>query len=168
MLFREATKEDLEYVARYSVSRGNKEYPDTIDYIYTLENQGVVLGVGGFKLLNENTAWVWLDFTPEARVQIRIVYHVIVEWMQIFVKNHGLRLLMAAVRPLFTEAIMTIEHLGFHKEATMPNFFGDQSAHLYLRLYEHCGGINDKVEQPIGDVLANKLDGDNDLLGNHN
>ena len=134
MDFREATIKDIESVAKRSISRGCRELPQNIDYVYALEHDGVVLGVGGVKLLNATTAWAWMDWTKEALRFKTWSYRTVKEWLDILIQQRGFRRLMAAVATDFPQAIDTVEHLGFHRESLMPGFYGDESAYLYVRL----------------------------------
>ena len=43
MQLREATQADLEYMAGHSISRGQKEFPVSIDVVYCLEHDGLIL-----------------------------------------------------------------------------------------------------------------------------
>jgi len=133
--FREAIQADLDYVGEHSVSMGCfGQMPKRIDYVYTLEHDGKVLGVGGIKLLNPTTAWCWMDLTEEALKRRTVVYRVVKEWLDILIKDMGLIRLMAAVRTDFEEAIRTVEHLGFHQESVLKKFFEDKDAYLYARI----------------------------------
>jgi len=136
MKFRETTEEDILFVADHSVSRGiAKKQPECIDYCYTLEHEGVPLGIGGFRLINLTTAWAWLDVTDKAGEHIISCYRVLKEWIDIFVKEHGLKRLQAYVECDFPEAIRMVIHLGFHRESTMLNFVGNKPAYLYVRIF---------------------------------
>lgn len=135
MNFRETTKEDLEFVADNSVSRGVlKRQPECIDFCYTLEHEGKVLGIGGFRLINLTTAWCWFDLTHLASEHIIVVYRTIKEWTEIFVKEHNLKRLQAYVECDFEEAIRTAGHLGFKQESVMKSFMGDKDAYLFVRI----------------------------------
>lgn len=130
--FHEATAADLEEVAKTSISHGIKDQPGRTDYVYALKEDDVTLGVGGFKLLTPNTAWVWLDWAEAALSRRTLVYRVTKEFMSKFAGMMELDLIMAAVRPDFEEAVRTVEHLGFKKECQLPQFFGDSPADLYV------------------------------------
>jgi len=135
MDFRETTQEDLEFVADHSISRGIlKRQPECIDYCYTLEHEGKPLGVGGFRLINETTAWAWADITDCAGGNIIPAYRVLKEWIDIFVKEHGIKRLQAYVEMDFPEAIRMVQHLGFEKESIMKNFVGDRDASMYVKV----------------------------------
>lgn len=135
MKFRETTQEDLDFVADNSISRGiQKRQPEQIDYCFTLEHEGGVLGIGGFRLINTTTAWAWLDMTHLAGSHIIVCYRVIKEWTDLFVKEHGIKRLQAYVEVDFEEAIRTVKHLGFEEESIMKNFMGDKDAFMYRRL----------------------------------
>ena len=137
MEFRETTQEDLDFVADHSVSRGIlKRQPERIDYCFTLEHEGKPLGIGAFRFINTTTAWCWCDLTDLAGKHIIEGYRVIKEWMDIFVKEHGIKRLQAYVEVNFKEAISMVTHLDFHYESTMPNFVGEKPAYLYVRFFE--------------------------------
>ena len=136
MNFRETVQSDLDFMADNSVSRGiQKHCPEQIDYCYTLEHKGNVLGVGGFRFINLTTSWVWYDFAPLAGQHIIVVYRVLKEWMDVFVKEHGIKRLQAYIEIDFPEAVRTAKHLGFRKESTMQSFVGNQPAYLYVRFF---------------------------------
>lgn len=135
MEFRETTQEDLEFVTSHSISRGVlKQQPEYIDYCYTLEHEGVPLGIGGFRLINATTAWCWLDLTDRSGKHITECYRAVKEWIDIFVKEHGLKRLQAYIEPDFPEAIRMVQHFGFKKESIMKSFIGDKDAFLYVRI----------------------------------
>ncbi len=135
MEFRESTQEDIDFVAKYSVSRGISKYqPECIDYMYTLEHEGEVLGIGGFRLINPTTSWCWVDMTELAKKDIRTSYRVIKEWIDIFAKEHGLKRLQCYVETDFEEAIRMVQHLGFGYEFTMKSFIDDKDAFMYVKV----------------------------------
>lgn len=135
MKFRETTQEDLDFVANNSISRGVSGKPfDSEDYCYTLEHEGNILGVGGFRLINSVTAWCWLDLTEHSKNHIIVGYRVIKEWIDVFVKEHELKRLQAYVRVGFEKGIRTAEHLGFEREFVMENFTPEGDAIMYRRL----------------------------------
>ncbi len=135
MEFRETTQEDLDFVANHSVSRGIlKRQPECIDYCYTLEHEGKPLGIGGFRLINETTAWAWVDITDCAGGHIIPAYRVLKDWIDIFVKEHGIKRLQAYIEMDFPEAIRMVQHLGFEKESIMRSFVGDKDASMYVRI----------------------------------
>ena len=135
MNFRETTQEDLDFVSNHSVSRGIlKRQPECIDYCYTLEHEEEPLGIGGFRFINTTTAWCWLDMTDLAGEYIIVAYRVIKEWMEIFVKEHGIKRLQAYVELDFPEAIRMVQHLGFEKESIMKSFVGDKDVSMYVRI----------------------------------
>jgi len=136
MNFRQATEDDLREVAETTISRGCREFPETIDLVYALEHDGNVLGVGGVKLMNATTAWVWLDLAESARKHMILAYRLLVNWMNAYMAEKGIVRLMAAVDCEFTEGRLLVEHLGFHLESRMARFFGDHDAYCYVRLSE--------------------------------
>ena len=134
MLIRNATPTDIKAVAVMSISRGNKEFPESVDHVYAAEHDGAVLGVGGIKLMTPTVAWCWMDWSEGIRGHMIPIYRMVWDWLDTLVKLHGLKRLMAAVECDFPEAIRTVEHLGFHQESIMLNWNGDKSAYLYVRL----------------------------------
>ncbi len=145
MNFRETVQSDLDFMADNSVSRGiQKHCPEQIDYCYTLEHEGNVLGVGGLRFINLTTMWCWLDMTHLASEYIIVCYRVIKEWMDIFVKEHSIKRLQCYIEKDFEEAIRMVQHLGFKYESTMPNFVGNCPAYLYVKFYGVSDGIENK------------------------
>jgi RimJ/RimL family protein N-acetyltransferase len=136
MQFREATESDLRIVSKDSISRGCREFPEAIDLVYALEHDDIVLGVGGLKLMNEHTAWVWMDMHVEARKHIKLIIRLLKRFLDGFASKRGITRLMAAVDVDFPEAIRTVEHLGFHRESRMKAYNGDTDAFLYVKLSE--------------------------------
>ena len=136
MKFREALPEDFTYMSEHSLSRGIAKYvPERIDFCYTLEHEGVPLGIGGFSLINRTTAWCWLDLATHD--YILSSYRVIKEWIDLFVKEHKIKRLQAYIECDFPEAIRFVEHLGFTKESVLENFVDDRDAFMYKRLIWH-------------------------------
>ena len=133
MNFREAIQDDFDFVADHSVSRG-KVHPERVDYVYTLEHDGQPLCIGGFKLMNYDTAWCWIDITDIAGSHTVAMYRVIRDWIDSFVEEHGLTRIQATVEIDFTEAIRMVKHLGFKKESIMESYVGGKDAFMYVRL----------------------------------
>ena len=131
MEFRTATTEDLVFAADHSISRG-KMQPDCIDYVYTLEHDGVPLCVGGFKMMNHTTAWCWIDITDIAGKHIIAMYRVIRDWIDNFKEKHNLIRLQAGVECDFEEAIRMVEHLGFKKESIMRKHTNGRDVFMYV------------------------------------
>lgn len=136
MQLREATPSDYAYLAANTASRGCfKNQPSRIEFSYALEHDGQVLGIGGIQLLNTTTAWCWMDWAQLGKEDHhRVLYRVAVEWLDIMMDQHRLRRVMASVDATFPEAIRTVEHMGFHREGVMRNFFGDTDGLLYARV----------------------------------
>jgi len=136
MNFREMTEQDVEYMKTHSVSRGIlKHQPIQTEFCFTLENRGNILGIGGFRLINQTTAWCWCDLTEWSHDHVIVTYRVIKEWIDIFVETHGLKRLQAYIEPDFPEAIRMIQHLGFKKESTLESFLPDgRNAFMYKRI----------------------------------
>jgi len=97
------TKEDYEYLKNHSVSRGIfKNTPEVIEYSFSLEHENKLLGSGGFRMINLTTAWCWLDLTENSRKHRVESYRVIKEWLEIFVKDKGIKRLQAYICLLYT------------------------------------------------------------------
>ena len=106
------------------------------EYSYSLEHEGKLLASGGFRLINLTTAWCWLDQTHHAGSHIQTMYRVIKEWIDIFVKDKGIKRLQAYIMQDFPEAIRLVEHLGFRRESVMQNFIDDKPAYMYVKFYK--------------------------------
>jgi RimJ/RimL family protein N-acetyltransferase len=89
--------------------------------------------MGGFKLMNYDTAWCWIDITDVAGKHTFSMYRVIKEWISKFVKDHGLKRIQATVECDFEEAIRMVRHLGFKKESIMKNYVNGKDAFMYVR-----------------------------------
>lgn len=138
MVFRELIQSDIDFMKDKSISRGIfSKMPEQIDWNYTLEHEGKILGVGGLSLINATTGWVWLDLSIFAKDHITNVYRTIREWMTILCKDKGIKRLMAYCEIDFEKAVRTLVHLGFHCESTMPNFVDDKPADLYVKFMEN-------------------------------
>lgn len=137
MEFRALKQEDIDAVKDDSISRGIlSKQPETIDFNYTLEHEGKVLGIGGIRLINMTTAWAWVDLTHYASEHIITVYRVIREWMEILAKDKGIKRLQCYVEVDFPKSKRMVEHLGFRSKYTMPKFVGNKSAYLYVRYFD--------------------------------
>lgn len=135
MEFRKATQSDCDYLADHSISRGiQKQCPEQTEYVYALEHEGIVLGIGGFRLINKTTAWCWVDLSTDAGSCILTVYRTMRDWIESFCKEHGITRLQAYIESDFDEAISMVQHLGFKKECIMEKFMGDKDAFLYKRI----------------------------------
>lgn len=134
MNLRQATADDIAKVAQTSISRGPKEQPQSVDWVYALDDDGEILAVGGFKVLNATVAWLWIDLAEAARGKMVFVYRVIRSYIDGWAGKQGFKRLMAAVDCTFPEGIRLVEHLGFEREATLERFFDTGPAYLYARL----------------------------------
>lgn len=137
MEFREATQADVEFVVDHSISRGclSKE-PEVTDYNYALEHDGIVLGIGGIRIMTPTVAWCYVNWTHYTAEHLKTCYRVVSEYMEIFCKDHNIRRLQAYVSADFPEAIRLAQHLGFHKESIMENFVDGRPALMYVRFFE--------------------------------
>jgi len=133
MDFREVIKEDYDFMADHSISRG-KVMPAKIDYINTLEHEGNILCLGGFRIINKSTAWCWIDISDSAGGHTVSMYRVIRDWIDQFCEDHKLVRIQAYVECDFTEAIRLVQHLGFEKESIMKNFVENKDAFMYRKI----------------------------------
>lgn len=141
MNLRDTTKQDVEFVKEHSVSRGVLgKQPERIDYCYTLEDEGKILGIGGISLITPTTCWCWFDATEYVKEHWKTAYRVISEYLEILMKEKGIIRAQAYVGSDFPAAVRTVVHLGFHRESLMPNFVGKKPAYLYVRFFD---GISD-------------------------
>ncbi|HOK66354.1 MAG TPA: hypothetical protein PLV55_06035 [Anaerohalosphaeraceae bacterium] len=138
MNFRKMTHDDLLYLQNHSIRPIGfcTLCPEEIDFDYTLEHEGKVLGAGGFRLIASSTAWAWVQIAPEALENLVTVYRVIKEWMDIWAQTHKIHRIQAWVDVSHEEGKRMAEHLGFHKESKMTDFLGPKKgAWLYVKLY---------------------------------
>ncbi len=136
MNFRELKQEDIEAVENDSISRGIlSKQPEVIDFGYTLEHEGKILGIGGIRLINLTTCWCWLDLTHYLSEHIITAYRVISEWMIILAKDKGIKRMQCYIEVDFPESVRMVKHLGFHQEHIMPKFVGEKSAYLYVKYF---------------------------------
>lgn len=133
MEFREVRQSDIDYMIENSINKDLKQLR-AVDYIYTLEHEGIPLLVGGFRLINDTTAWCWADISHEASKHTTMMYRVIKEWIDKFTKEHNIKRLQAAIRCSNPEARRMVKHLGFQQESVMPYFFGDESGYMYRKI----------------------------------
>ncbi|KKL04173.1 hypothetical protein LCGC14_2618740, partial [marine sediment metagenome] len=97
MQLRDTTQADILYLANHTVSRGCfKDIPAKVNYMYTLTHENEILGIGGIQLINETTAWAWIDATDKAFVhlsetpkRIADIYRIIRDYMKIVVELSG-------------------------------------------------------------------------------
>ena len=136
MELRPATAEDLSEVAKTSISHGEKEAPESLDFVFAIDDHGKILAVGGAKVITESTAFVWLNLAEEARSRMILIYRVVRDWLDGWEESRTPCRLMAAVRTDFEEGKLTVEHLGFEIESVMPKFFGNEDAYMYVRIKE--------------------------------
>jgi hypothetical protein len=92
---------------------------------------GHVVAAGGFQLCHAGMADPWLVVAPRGASHFRPLYRAIVAWLAAQINAYGLHRLQAGVRADDRKAIVLLQHLGFHYEATMEQFGPDRS-HYYL------------------------------------
>ncbi len=124
MIFREAINEDFDVMPK-------SELVEYVNHVYTLEDNGKPIMVGGFRMINKTSAWCWVEL-GDTDGHITTMYRTIKEWIDAFIEIHEIERLQAFVR-MNDKAIRLVEHLGFQKESIMKNFFGDEDAFMYAR-----------------------------------
>lgn len=145
MNFRFATDEDLEVMATESINQTcDRKLEETVDYMYALEDNGRLLGCGGFRMIIPTCCWTWVDLTEYGVENILTSYRVIRECMEGytkdgvfhegFVQKNGITRVQAFVRNGDKE-IRLVEHLGFERESVMEKFYGTDDAFLYRKLF---------------------------------
>jgi len=133
MNFREATFEDIKYMAENSINQTEKKLVERVDYVYALEHDGNLLGIGGFRLIVPTCAWCWIDLSRYGIDNLKELYRTTREWMETFSISMGIVRLQAFVRNN-EKHIRLVKHLGFERESTMKNFYGGDDAYLYVRI----------------------------------
>ena len=135
MIFRESTSEDIEQISKLSINKkADRSLQDTLDYFYTLEHEGEILGVGGFRIIIPTTAWCWVDFTDYGVSRIKDTYRTTREWIDSWAKEHKIARLQAFIRDSEKERRL-VEHLGFQQESVMEHFYGKDNALMYFRSF---------------------------------
>jgi hypothetical protein len=137
MEFRQATEDDLTFVKAHSLyPPTGKENSDAFDFVYTLEHGEYILGIGGFRMITDATAWAWIELTEFVGSHIIATYRVISEYMEIFCTNHTICRLQAWVDKDFQAGNRTAFHLGFSVEQQMKDFLGKgRDAILYVKYF---------------------------------
>jgi hypothetical protein len=136
MEFRIATKADIDFVAENSLYGPiGKEQQEQIDFVYTLDHGDYILGVGGFRMVTDSTAWGWIELSGYIGNHLVPTIRVIQDYMKIFCSNHKIRRLQAWVASDFPEGIRTAKHLGFVEECTMIDFLGKGKNAILLVQY---------------------------------
>jgi hypothetical protein len=131
MILRPATEADLIAARNDAIAPGvEKECPEDINHLDCIEHEGKVLAVGGAKMLNSHSAWVWVGLTSHAREHMVILYRAIRDWLDGF----NLELMMASVAVGFEEGERLAEHMDFMRQCRLPGYFGPKGdAWLYIR-----------------------------------
>lgn len=134
MNFRIATDSDYEYMATHSINQKvDRKLMECIDYVYTLEHESDILGIGGFRMITPTTCWCWVDLSDLGVEKILTTYRVISEWIDSFVSKKGIKRLQAFVRK-DDNNIRLVEHLGFTRESVMKNFFDEEDGLMFARV----------------------------------
>lgn len=138
MEFRQSTEDDLKFAAEHSLYEpSGKEKMDTVDFVYTLDHGDYILGIGGFRMITDTTAWAWIELTEFVGKHLVPTVRVVSEYMEIFCKNHGIRRLQAWVNKEFAEGIRTTRHFGFEEEYMMKDFLGKgKDAIMFVKYFD--------------------------------
>ena len=135
MNFREATLEDIELMASLSVNQDTeRKIGEPLDFVYTLEHKGELLVVGGFRMIVPTTAWCWLDLSEYGVKHIRDSFRTIKEWGGKWAKANGVKRLQCFTRDQEDKKRL-VTHCGFKQESIMKNFYGDEDAILFARVF---------------------------------
>lgn len=141
MEFRLATADDILKVRQNPLHTEHKEPPDMgeIFHIFALDDDnGELIGVGGFQLITNTTAWVWVELSKNVNDNLIVTYRVLRDWIEQYCRNNGIIRLQCFIDESFPQSIRLAEHLGFDHESRhlMHRFFNDRSAWLYYRIME--------------------------------
>lgn len=138
MIFRELQQSDVDFVAENTISRGFLgKQPQEIDFSYTLEHNGKILGIGGVRLITPTTGWGWFNMTTFARGHIVVCYRTIKDWLDTLVEDNGLKRVQAYIDVSFPEGIRMAKHLGFEEESLMKDFLPTGDAFLYVKIWSN-------------------------------
>jgi len=135
MKFRAATIEDVEYFKEHSINtKVDRTDIQQMDYPYSIEDDdGVLLALGGFRMIIPSCAWCWVDLSKEGTKQIKNTYRIIRSLIDGWTKFHNVRRIQAFVRDVEINKRLA-RHLGLEEECLMKNFYGDEDAFLYARI----------------------------------
>lgn len=148
MQFREMQESDLIYIQEHGVrDKDRKIRVGRSDYDYALVEGDVVLGVAGFRFINDTTAWCWLSMTDAAKQNLTESFRALSgwiggfkgegdQWIPGFCETMGIRRLEAYIEIGFDAGKRLVEHLGFEFESRKKNFFGDEPADCYVRFFK--------------------------------
>ena len=148
MNFRQLQESDIAYMAEHGIREdGHKVRIDNTEYNYTLEHDGAILGIAGFRFITDTTAWCWLQMGEEAMKHLTISFRTLSEWIggytgingervPGFCETNGIRRLEAYVEVGFEAGIRLVEHLDFHEESRMLNFIDDKPAIRFVRFFK--------------------------------
>ena len=83
MNFRQLQESDIAFMAEYSLYGKEhwKAMSGQTEYNHCLEHEGRILCVGGFKMINNFTAYGWFDMSEFAKDHIITTYRAIKEWV---------------------------------------------------------------------------------------
>lgn len=137
MEFRQSTQSDFDFVTEHSLYKsGEKDVPSQVRYAYTLDHGDYILGIGGFEMITDTTAWAWLELTEYVGSHLIPTFRVVAEYIDIFCKNHKIRRLQAWVDKDFPEGIRTVRHLGFQEEYMLKDFLGKgKNAIMFVKYF---------------------------------
>ena len=139
MIFREAIESDYDYMVENSINnKTDRKLQPIIDYEYTLEHEGDILGVGGFRMVTEVTAWCWVNFSEvgvhTTMTNLKETYRASRDWINAWALSHDMKRIQAFVEDS-EEEIRLVRHLGFEQESIMKNFFGERDGLMYVRIF---------------------------------
>jgi len=130
------TAEDLAYMQTHGVKEKDRKIrAGESEYNYSLVDGDVVLGIAGFRFINDTTAWCWLSMGDAATTHLTESFRVLSEWIPTFCVDFGIRRLEAYVEVGFEAGIRLVEHLQFKEESRMRNFIGDSPAIRFVRFF---------------------------------
>jgi RimJ/RimL family protein N-acetyltransferase len=137
MEFRQMTDEDLAYHQKHALNPDDRKiHVGESEYTYSLVDGDVVLGIAGFKFINDTTAWCWLSMGENAKEHLTISFRTLAEWIPTFCRDFKIRRLEAYVKVGFEAGVRLVEHLGFTEESRMPNFFDDMPGIRFVRFFK--------------------------------
>ena len=148
MIFRQMTTEDLAYHQKHALyPEDRKIHVGQSEYNFSLVDGDVVLGIAGFRFINNTTAWCWLSMGENAKEHLTISFRTLSEWIggfkgdagqwvPGFCETYGIRRLEAYVELGFEAGVKLVEHLGFVEESRMPNFIGELPAIRFVRFFK--------------------------------
>ena len=135
MELRDLVESDLDYCKSHDISRNKFTDPDErVDFAWTLEHEGQILGIGGIQKITDCCAWAWISMTPDALKHIPTIFRTLREYTVQVCQSVGITRLQAWSVIGFEESRRLLEHLDFEKEGKpMQDFVDGKPAQLYVR-----------------------------------